>query len=332
VGQLGVDGDEDFPTMYVSSGRGATRSLSLTSLNKVWVDEIIYIVALMLTKVSILLFYMRVFPSRGFHMLCNTLLGFVVLAGTVILLCQLLQCLPVRFNWDKSIHNAKCINVNALTYAHAGINIFQDVLILALPIPWIMRLKLQPNQKIGLVIMFQVGAFACVTAVVRLRFLAEFGGTNSTDPLWENADCTIWTAAETNSAIVCSCLPAIRALYKTSRKAATEASSKRRSLTVLSARGAGGGVFSSRSKSSSHPDTVEEHRLDLAEEWDQKHAEADRRHGPITITHTDLGSSGRGRRVYLPDLKEEPDLEMRHSNGSSDHVASQVRPTSPHAY
>jgi hypothetical protein len=286
----------------------------------------------MLTKVSILLFYMRVFPSRGFHMLCNTLLGFVVLAGTVILLCQLLQCLPVRFNWDKSIHNAKCINVNALTYAHAGINIFQDVLILALPIPWIMRLKLQPNQKIGLVIMFQVGAFACVTAVVRLRFLAEFGGTNSTDPLWENADCTIWTAAETNSAIVCSCLPAIRALYKTSRKAANESSSKRRSLTVLSARGAGGGVFSSRSKSSSHPDTIEEHRLDLAEEWDQKHAEADRRHGPITITHTDLGSSGRGRRVYLPDLKEEPDLEMRHSNGSSDHVASQVRPTSPHAY
>ncbi|EXJ61019.1 hypothetical protein A1O7_05172 [Cladophialophora yegresii CBS 114405] len=303
-----------------------------------WVDEIFYIVILMLTKVSILLFYTRVFPSRGFQILCNTMIAFVVLSGVVVLLCQMLQCLPVAFNWDKSIRGAKCISINALTYGHAGINIFQDVLILALPIPWIMRLKLELNQKIGLVIMFQVGAFACVTAVVRLRFIAEFGGSNSTDPLWDNTDTTIWTAAETNSAIICSCLPAIRALYKTSRKGmTTNASSNRRSLTVLSSRGRVGAVFSSKSRSrSSHPDTIEEHRLDLAEEWEQKYAEADRRHGPITITHKDLGCSsgggGGGRKAYLPDLREEPDLETCHSAGSSDHVASRTRPTSPHAY
>ncbi|OCT45585.1 integral membrane protein [Cladophialophora carrionii] len=340
MGQFRVDGDEDLPNMYVETRLLMPHDdLLLTKILQVWVDEIFYIVILMLTKVSILLFYMRIFPSRGFQILCNTMLAFVVLSGVVVLLCQLLQCLPVRFNWDKSIRGAKCINVNALTYGHAGINIFQDVLILALPIPWIMRLKLELNQKIGLVIMFQVGTFACVTAVVRLRFLAEFGGTNSTDPLWDNTDCTIWTAAETYSAIICSCLPAIRALYKTSRKGTTtDASSNRRSLTVLSARGAMAAVFSSSSKSrSSHQDPIEEHRLDLAEEWEQKYAAADRRHGPITITHKDLGSSAGGggggpRRAYMPDLKEEPDLETRHSEASSDHFASRTRPTSPHAY
>ncbi|KAJ9604560.1 hypothetical protein H2200_010673 [Cladophialophora chaetospira] len=293
-----------------------------------WIDEIFYILALMLTKVSILLFYLRVFPSRGFQITGNSVLGFVALSGIVILLCQLLQCLPVRFNWDKSIRGAKCINVNALTYAHAGLNIFQDLLILALPIPWILRLKLQLSQKIGLVIMFQVGTFACITAMVRLRFLAGFGGTNSTDPLWETADTTMWTAAETSSAIVCSCLPAIRALYKTGRKIATEHSSKRKSLTILSGRGAGG-VFSGKSKLS-NTDTIEEHRLDLAEEWVQKDAEEDRRHGPIRITHRELGLSG--KKPYLPDLKEEPDLELHRSHSSSDHIASQMRPTSPHAY
>ena len=264
----------------------------------------------MLTKVSILLFYLRVFPSRGFHITCNTVLGFVVLSGTVIVLCQLLQCLPVQYNWDKSIHHVKCINVNVLTYAHAALNIFQDVLILALPVPWILRLRLELNQKICLVIMFQVGAFACITAIVRLRFLTEFKGTNSTDPLWENAASTIWTAAETNSAIVCSCLPAIRALYKTGRKFASEASSKRKSVTIVSGKGGAGGIRSNRSKSS-YPSTIEEHHLELADEWVQKDAEADRRHAPITITRMDLSTSstGSGRKADMPELREEPDLE-----------------------
>ena len=53
----------------------------------------------------------------------------------------------------------------------------------------------------------------------------------------ENADTTMWTAAETNTAIICSCLPAIRALYKTGRKVASESASKRKSLTILSFRG-----------------------------------------------------------------------------------------------
>ena len=262
----------DFPhlVLVVLNGLGThTWDNSAWTVTKIfqlfWIDETFYIVVLMLTKVSILIFYLRVFPSRGFQITGKTVLGFVVLSGSVILLCQLLQCLPVQFNWDKSIRGAKCINVNALTYAHASINIIQDILILALPVPWILRLKLQLNQKIGLVIMFQVGVFACVTAIVRLRFLAEFGGTNSTDPLWENANSTMWTAAETNSAIICSCLPAIRALYKTGRKIATEHSSKRKSLTFGSGRGGAGGVFSNMSKSSNR-DTIEEHRLDIAEE------------------------------------------------------------------
>lgn len=113
---------------------------------------------LLLTKVSLLLFYLRAFPSQRFQTWGKLALGFVVLPGIVILLLQLLQCIPVEFNWDKSITNAKCLNVNALTYAHAGVNIAQDFLILALPIPELLPLQLNLQQKIGLFVMFQVGA------------------------------------------------------------------------------------------------------------------------------------------------------------------------------
>lgn len=47
----------------------------------------------------------------------------------------------------------------------------------------------------------------------------------------ENTDATIWTSAETCTAIICSCLPAIRALYKTGRSIASDAASKRKSAT-----------------------------------------------------------------------------------------------------
>ena len=85
-------------------------------------------------------------------------LGLVILPTFIILLLQLLQCLPVAYNWDKSIANAKCLNINALTYAHASINIAQDLVILALPIPELLPIKLNLQQKIGLIVMFQVGA------------------------------------------------------------------------------------------------------------------------------------------------------------------------------
>jgi hypothetical protein len=130
----------------------------LTTDYAVWVGESFYVLTLVLTKVSLLLFYLRIFfVSSRFQTWAKLALGFVILPGILILLLQLFQCLPVQFNWDKSIDNAKCLNINALTYAHAGINIAQDFVILALPIPELLPLKLNLQQKIGLIVMFQVG-------------------------------------------------------------------------------------------------------------------------------------------------------------------------------
>jgi hypothetical protein len=279
-----------------------------------------YIVLLLLTKVSILLFYLRVFPSRGFRKAGYSMLAFVVLSGVIILFCQLFQCHPIRFNWDKSARDGKCLNVNALTYAHAGLNIAQDILILLLPIPWILRLKLQTHQKIGLVIMFQVGAFACVTAMVRLHFLAEFGGTNSLDPLWENSSATSWTAAEANSAVVCACLPAIRALYKKGKKMATEVSSKRRSQPVLSGKQ---DTSASRTNDTKQSDanTIEVHNLTLVESWYRDRDTSEQR--PIWPTRPTAASSEEklGSSVSTQEISPQPPSEA-HTRGSRPHYAN----------
>jgi hypothetical protein len=46
--------------------------------------------------------------------------------------------------------------------------------------------------------------------MVRLNSLKSFGLTS--DPTWDNVNVTFWTTLETTSAIVCACMPALRAL------------------------------------------------------------------------------------------------------------------------
>ena len=176
-------------------------------------DESLYLIILPLTKISILLFYLRIFPRRRFQYTTIATLVFVALSGFVILLLQIFQCLPVAYNWDKNIRNAKCLNVNALTYTHAGLSIGQDLLILVLPISELVKLQLGRTQRLGLLFVFQIGALyvdqlhsrtsrpltyqysACITSMIRLRFLTQFGGTNSIDPTCQylgSADICRW--------------------------------------------------------------------------------------------------------------------------------------------
>jgi hypothetical protein len=49
----------------------------------------------------------------------------------------------------------------------------------------------------------------CITSIIRLYTLKSFGLT--ADPTWDNIPVTLWTTLETTTAVVCTCLPSIRA-------------------------------------------------------------------------------------------------------------------------
>ena len=81
-------------------------------------------------------------------------------------------------SFDRSIL-AKCLDLNAVAYANAGIGIFQDVLILLLPFPEIVYLNMRTRKKVILILMFLLGTFAVLTSILRLPSLHEFA--TSTD-------------------------------------------------------------------------------------------------------------------------------------------------------
>ena len=68
------------------------------------------------------------------------------------------QCIPVDAVWDKAIKDPICIDSNAAWYQYAIINIATDVLIFALPVREVSRLILPTREKVGLWIVFLLGA------------------------------------------------------------------------------------------------------------------------------------------------------------------------------
>ncbi|KAF8860743.1 hypothetical protein BDZ45DRAFT_306545 [Acephala macrosclerotiorum] len=96
----------------------------------------------------------------------------------------------------------------------------EDLVILILPLPRLNTLQLPLNKRIGLVLMFGVGSFACVT---RLKYLAQVD--TSYDITWDDVNVLIWSVIESAATDICACLPALRplilkyipSLYKTAK-------------------------------------------------------------------------------------------------------------------
>lgn len=112
-----------------------------------------------LTKIAVLLFYTRVFPSKSILYITHVLIG--VCAAYTLSLCIVLflVCRPISSFWTqwRNPGRAKCININASSWAAAAINIFLDAAVLALPIREVLRLQISSRKKIQVLCMFLVG-------------------------------------------------------------------------------------------------------------------------------------------------------------------------------
>ena len=111
-------------------------------------------------KVSILCFYLRIFPKRIFRRTVYVVMAGNALYGTAFILLSLFQCTPASgawTNWEGSVQ-AKCMDANALAWASAAVNIFFDFVILILPLPELMRLVMPCEQKMRILLVFGLGS------------------------------------------------------------------------------------------------------------------------------------------------------------------------------
>lgn len=177
-----------------------------------YVAESFYLAVLALAKISILCFYLRIFPNPRFRLLTRVVMGWVGLSGVASLLCQVLQCVPVAFVWEGwkkgEFGPHACLDLEALTYASAGSNIAQEVAILCMPLPIVARLRIPLRARLGAAVMFSLGVFVLATSCARLWTIYSFG--DSPNPTWDSVDIMVWSGVEASISIMVPNLPAIR--------------------------------------------------------------------------------------------------------------------------
>lgn len=133
-----------------------TTEQSQTALMWFFVAQTPYKITVCLNKLSALLLFRRIFVQRGFQIACWSICGIVMgwcigtVAGTIF------QCIPLEASWNRSL-DGTCIDKGAFWIAYAVGNILTDVLVLVLPIPPVLQLKMPWRQRALLCGVFLLG-------------------------------------------------------------------------------------------------------------------------------------------------------------------------------
>ncbi|KAL6705438.1 hypothetical protein ACN47E_006703 [Coniothyrium glycines] len=172
----------------------------------------LYFIQLTLLKLTLLFFYIRVFPSKGVQRLLWGTVIFVIAWGTAFVIVAVFQCRPISYFWLKwdGLHEGKCLKINAVAAANAAISIVLDFWILGVPLWQLWGLKLHWKKKVGVALMFCVGTFVTVVSILRLQALVHFAASSNAS--WEFYDVSVWSTIEICVGIMCACLPTLRLL------------------------------------------------------------------------------------------------------------------------
>lgn len=124
-----------------------------------YAGAVLYQICLFLTKLSILFFYLSVFPYQQFLRVVYVTLAYTVGAGIAFTVAASLRCQPISYNWTgwDGEHDGHCCNLNTEAWATSGVNIGLDIWILALPVTKVVRLNLSWRKKLSICVMFALG-------------------------------------------------------------------------------------------------------------------------------------------------------------------------------
>lgn len=191
-----------------------------------------YVVILFLIKVSLVLFYLKIFETRKFRITAYIFLVFLTVNSIGLILMTVFTCIPIYSFWNRDMKTGKCIDMQAGAYAISASSVVQDLILLIIPIVFIRNLQMKRYRKFAVGCMFVVGTFGCVATLMRLPSLSTF--KISIDPCWDYVPVTIWSELELAAGFLCVSLPSIRVIIvkilpKSVKKFLTHATTSSRS-------------------------------------------------------------------------------------------------------
>ncbi|KAI0169160.1 CFEM domain-containing protein [Hypoxylon sp. FL1284] len=187
---------------------------SLTEPSSHTSESMIYSWCEFALRTSVLLFYTRVFATgTGPRRTCWIVLIVSDVLGLGCLLFNIFQCTPANYFWLQldGENEGHCIDANKVYLAGGVIGLFWTLLILVIPLPHILRLKLPPHKKFAATVMFAWGI--CTIAVMGYRFTTISAYNFGRNPSIEGIGVTLWSGIELDVPLICACMPSVYPLF-----------------------------------------------------------------------------------------------------------------------
>ncbi|KAI9374214.1 hypothetical protein BJX61DRAFT_551718 [Aspergillus egyptiacus] len=176
-----------------------------------YVYQLIYPIAVGLVKFSILAQYYRIFEVRKFRVQVIVVAVFVLVYTIVCIFVNAFECRSKPWRaWDPAFPEG-CNSLPATYFSTAAITIFTDLVILAMPLPQLIKLNLHVRRKYALIAIFSTGAFASAASIARLNALYKY--TVTEDVSYDAVLILLWSKIEVNVAIISASAPSLRPLF-----------------------------------------------------------------------------------------------------------------------
>jgi len=162
--------------------------------------NVIYII-----KVCMLIMYTRLTLGLNAQRLVRYLAGYVAAGWVGTEIAFFTACRPFSGYWAMPPPNAQCTTLFNYAIVQGCFNITSDLLMLCIPLPLVTRLCAPWKQKAVLILIFSMGIFVIVAAILT----KVFNLTNAWDPSY-----MLWYTRESSVAVYVSNIPMIWPLLR----------------------------------------------------------------------------------------------------------------------
>ncbi|ESZ96339.1 hypothetical protein SBOR_3271 [Sclerotinia borealis F-4128] len=192
-------------------------------LKVVFAEPWVYAAAVTSTKISVLLLYRRLFYTGDGDMLTiNRIFTIMYWAATfftciypiIMWVVMAVACRPLNFFWTKyaGATEGQCIDTLLFFLVFGIVNMINDVVILIVPIPRILKLHMNKRKKFSVAGIMLLGSFVCVASIVRIYYLKHL--TTAIDLTYILGPAFGWSSLEPSVAIIGACLPTFAPLFR----------------------------------------------------------------------------------------------------------------------
>ncbi|KAH6607375.1 integral membrane [Trichoderma cornu-damae] len=220
---------------------------------------LIYTSCISTVKLSVLFFYIRVFPTKQMRLATNIVIGFITTWAVASILMFFLICRPLAASYNPAVKGT-CGNQISAFISVGVYNIITDLIVVTLPLRTIWTLNTKKQMKISLTALFLAGLLVSAVAICRIYTLTHLELANITATMvWVDFLSTL----EVNLGIICVSLPMLGPLI--ARYNRTRGASKLGKYDNSERSGQSGSKLSSK-KRQPGPDTIALNSIYDAEE------------------------------------------------------------------